>query len=133
MGRESIDFNSGVVHGMVGEMLGLPSFSPVMKLDINGSEVSMTREIEGGKDYLKANLPLVAGCQEPIAEWRIPNMRGIMTARTKPLKVTEPVSADQQVVTEKFELPAPKGKCKLVDADNPAELIKLLENEAKVL
>lgn len=133
MGRESIDFNSGVVHGMVGEILSLPSFSPIMKLEINGNEVSMTREIEGGKDHLKAGLPLVAGCQEPIAEWRIPNMRGIMTARTKPLKVADPISVDQHVATEKFELPPPKGACKLVDADNPAELVKLLKNEAKVL
>jgi electron transfer flavoprotein beta subunit len=87
MGRETSDYNSGVVHGIVGEMLGISSFSPVMQLDINGNEASITREIEGGKEKLTASLPLVLGCQEPIAEWKIPNMRGIMTARTKPLKV----------------------------------------------
>src|SRR5882762_10561134 len=71
MGRESIDFNSGVVHAMVGEMLGIASFSPIMKLDIEGTTAKMTREIEGGKETLEANLPLVLGCQEPIAEWKI--------------------------------------------------------------
>lgn len=133
MGRESIDFNGGMVHGMVGELLGIPSISPVMKLEIEGDKVKMAREIEGGKEYLEAKLPLVAGCQEPIAEWKIPNMRGIMSARTKPLTVVEPSS--QNVATEviNFQLPPAKGAVKLVDKDNVAELVKLLKNEAKVL
>ncbi|MCF1752518.1 electron transfer flavoprotein subunit beta/FixA family protein [Mariniradius sediminis] len=133
MGRESIDFNGGMVHGMVGELLGIPSISPVMKLEIEGDKVKMAREIEGGKEYLEAKLPLVAGCQEPIAEWKIPNMRGIMSARTKPLTVVEP--SNQNVATEviNFQLPPAKGAVKLVDKDNVAELVKLLKNEAKVL
>jgi len=133
MGRESIDFNGGVVHAMVGEMLGLPSFSPVMKLDIAGTTAKMTREIEGGKETLEANLPLVLGCQEPIAEWKIPNMRGIMSAKTKPLKVAEPKGVNASVKLKKFGLPAPKGAVKMISADNVAELVKLLKTEAKVL
>jgi electron transfer flavoprotein beta subunit len=133
MGRESIDYNSGVVHGIVGEILGIPSVSPVMKLDIDGNTVKMAREIEGGKEYLEANLPLVAGCQEPIAEWKIPNMRGIMSARTKPLKVVEPKTVESGVKLHKFELPPPKGSVKMIAADNVQELVTLLKNEAKVL
>jgi electron transfer flavoprotein beta subunit len=133
MGRESIDFNSGVVHAMVGEMLGIPSVSPVMKLDIDGSTVKMTKEIEGGKEQVEASLPLVAGCQEPIAEWKIPNMRGIMSARTKPLKVVEPKGVENSVVNKNFELPAPKGAVKMISADNVAELVTRLKTEAKVL
>jgi electron transfer flavoprotein beta subunit len=133
MGRESIDFNSGVVHAMVGEMLGIPSISPVMKLDIDGTKVTMTKEIEGGKEQVEANLPLVAGCQEPIAEWKIPNMRGIMSARTKPLNVVEPKSSETRVVNKNFELPAPKGAVKMISADNVAELVTRLKTEAKVL
>ena len=133
MGRESIDYNSGVVHGIVGEMLGIPSVSPVMKLEIDGNTVKMAREIEGGKEYLEASLPLVAGCQEPIAEWKIPNMRGIMSARTKPLKVVEPVAVDSGVKLQQFELPPPKGSVKMISADNVQELVALLKNEAKVL
>jgi len=133
MGRESIDFNGGVVHSLVGELLGLPSFSPVMKLEIDGTKVKMAREIEGGKEMLEANLPLVAGCQEPIAEWKIPNMRGIMSARTKPLKVVEPKAIDQPTKIQKFELPAPKGAVKMISADNVAELVTRLKTEAKVL
>lgn len=133
MGRESIDFNGGVVHAMVGEMLGIPSLSPVMKLDIDGTNVKMAQEIEGGKEMVEAKLPLVAGCQEPIAEWKIPNMRGIMGARTKPLKVVEPKSVDKLAVLKKFELPAPKGAVKMISADNVAELVTLLKTEAKVL
>lgn len=133
MGRESIDYNGGVVHAMVGELLGVPSISPVMKLDIEGTKVKMAREIEGGKEMVEANLPLVAGCQEPIAEWKIPNMRGIMSARTKPLKVVEPKAIDKSVVVQKFELPAPKGAIKMISADNVAELVTRLKTEAKVL
>ncbi len=133
MGRESIDYNSGVVHSLVGEMLGLPSFSPVMKLEIEGTTVKMSREIEGGKELLEASLPLVAGCQEPIAEWKIPNMRGIMSARTKPLKVVEPIGIESNVKAQKFQLPAAKGAIKMISADNVGELVSLLKNEAKVL
>ena len=133
MGRESIDYNSGVVHGIVGELLGWPSVSPVMKLEIDGNKAKLVREIEGGKEYLEVNLPFVAGCQEPIAEWKIPNMRGIMSARTKPLKVVDAVSADGGVKLSKFELPPPKGSVKMIAADNVAELVRLLKNEAKVL
>ena len=133
MGRESIDYNSGVVHGLVGEMLGIPSYSPVMKLDLEGSNATITREIDGGKEVLKAPLPLVLGCQEPIAEWKIPNMRGIMTARTKPLNVVAPVSVDDMTVPQTYQLPAPKGACKMIPADQAETLIKLLQTEAKVL
>ena len=133
MGRESIDYNGGVVHGIVAEMLGIPSVSPVMKLDIEAGKAKLAREIEGGKEYLEVSLPFVAGCQEPIAEWKIPNMRGIMSARTKPLKVVEPKSIDGGVKLQKFELPPPKGSVKMISADNVAELVTLLKNEAKVL
>lgn len=133
MGRESIDYNGGVVHAMVGELLGIPSISPVMKLDLGGTTAKMSREIEGGKEYVEASLPLVAGCQEPIAEWKIPNMRGIMSARTKPLKVVEPKATDVTVNVQKFELPAPKGAVKMISADNVAELVTRLKTEAKVL
>jgi electron transfer flavoprotein beta subunit len=133
MGRESIDFNGGVVHGLVGEMLGIPSVSPVMKLELSGTVAKLTREIEGGKEEVEVSLPLVAGCQEPIAEWKIPNMRGIMSARTKPLKVVEPKAADSGVKLHKFELPPPKGAVKMISADNVAELVSLLKNEAKVI
>jgi len=133
MGRESIDYNSGVVHGLVGEMLGMPSMSPVMKLDVDGMAVKMAREIEGGKETVEAQLPLVAGCQEPIAEWKIPNMRGIMSARTKPLKVVEPVTVDSGVMLREFELPPPKGSVRMISPDNVQELVTLLKSEAKVL
>ncbi len=133
MGRESIDYNGGVVHAMVGEMLGLPSISPVMKLELDGTKVIMDREIEGGKETVEAKLPLVAGCQEPIAEWKIPNMRGIMSARTKPMNVVEPKTVAESVVLQKFELPPAKGAIKMISADNVAELVTLLKSEAKVL
>jgi electron transfer flavoprotein beta subunit len=133
MGRESIDFNGGMVHGMVGEILGLPSMSPVMKLDIEGGVAKLAREIEGGKEYLEVALPLVAGCQEPIAEWKIPNMRGIMSARTKPLQVVEASSQEGSTQLKEYQLPPAKGSVRMIDADKVADLVGLLKNEAKVL
>ena len=133
MGRESIDFNGGLVHGFVGELLNIPSVSPVMKLDLNGKKATVSKEIEGGKEVLELNLPFVAGCQEPIAEWKIPNMRGIMSARTKALEVIEPVTSEELVSLQGFEMPAAKSGVKLIDASNVEELVSLLKNEAKVI
>ncbi len=133
MGRESIDYNSGVVHGIVGGLLDIPSVSPVMQLDVDGGIAKLAREIEGGKEFLEVHLPLVAGCQEPIAEWKIPNMRGIMTARSKPLNVVEAVEVGVSSKTSSYENLPEKGDVKLVDPDNAEELIDLLKNEAKVL
>lgn len=133
MGRESIDFNGGQVHGMVGELLGIPSVSPVMTLDVEGSTAKISREIEGGKEYMEVPMPFVAGCQEPIAEWKIPNMRGIMSARTKPLEVKEPTGDAPKTTVSEFELPPAKGDVKLIDPENMDELVNLLKNEAKVI
>jgi electron transfer flavoprotein beta subunit len=133
MGRESIDFNGGQVHGMVGELLNIPSVSPVMTLDIEGNNAKLSREIEGGKEYMEIELPFVAGCQEPIAEWKIPNMRGIMGARSKPLNVVEPVSDEKLTSVKTFELPPAKGEVKMIESENLDQLVELLKNEAKVL
>jgi len=131
MGRESIDYNGGQVHGMVGELLGIPSISPVMQLDLEGTTARMTKEIEGGKEQLQVEMPFVAGCQEPIAEWRIPNMRGIMTARSKPLEVKEAIGGTEGTQVKNYELPPAKQGVKIVSDVN--ELVSLLKNEAKVL
>lgn len=133
MGRESIDYNGGQVHGMVGAILNMPSVSPVMELKVENGTVRMVKEIEGGKERIESTLPLIAGCQEPIAEWKIPNMRGIMSARSKPLEVIPPVEVEAITRSKKFDLPPAKGEIKLVDADNVEELVNLLKNEAKVI
>ena len=132
-GRESIDHNGGVVHAMLGALLGMPSVSPVMKLEIQNGNATMVREIEGGKQMVECALPLIAGCQEPIAEWKIPNMRGIMSARTKPLKVVEPSGSAPGVAVIGFELPPAKGAVKMIEAGHEKELVNRLKTEAKVL
>lgn len=132
-GRESIDHNGGAVHALLGAMLSIPSVSPVMKLDIKDGVATMVREIEGGKETVECSLPLVAGCQEPIAEWKIPNMRGIMSAKTKPLKVVEVSGSSAATSTIGFELPPAKGTVKMIEAGKEADLVNLLRSEAKVL
>ena len=133
MGRESIDYNGGQVHSMVGELVGMPAVSPVMELTVEGDTATLAREIEGGKEHATVKLPFVAGCQEPIAEWKIPNMRGIMTARSKPLDVREPAGDEKMTTTKKYELPPAKGDVKMFSADQMTELVQALKNEAKIL
>lgn len=133
LGKETIDYNGSSVGGMVAALLDLPFVSYTSKLDIDGEKATATREIEGGAEIVEASLPLVISSQKGMAEARIPTMRGIMSARTKPLEVVEPVEASKQTEVVKFELPPEKGGCKYVDAENPAELVELLHNEAKVI
>ncbi|MDX5395782.1 MAG: electron transfer flavoprotein subunit beta/FixA family protein [Hymenobacteraceae bacterium] len=133
MGRESIDYNGFQVHGMVGELLNMPTIVPAFRLDVDGNKATLDREIEGGKEVVEVNMPFVASCQQPMSEPRIPNMRGIMTARTKPLKVVEAVADGKATDTESFALPPQKTGVKLIDPDNAGELIKLLRSEAKVI
>ena len=132
-GRESIDYNSGQVSGMLGELLGLPSVNVINTLDIENGVATMERDIDGGREVVKCKLPLVASAQKELAEPRIPNMRGIMAARTKPLKVVEPATTHASTQVGQYELPQPKAGCKMVDADKAEELIGMLHNEAKVI
>ena len=132
-GRESIDYNGSQVAAMLGELLDIPSVSIIKKLDIDGTTATVEREIEGGKEVLTIPLPIVAGAAEGVAEPRIPNMRGIMSARTKPLNVIEAVNTDTFSAVLSFETPAPRGQVKLVPADNVAQLVDLLHTEAKII
>jgi len=132
-GRESIDYNGSKVAGMLGELLDLPSVSIIKKLDIDGTQATVEREIEGGKEVLTIPLPFVAGTAEGVAEPKIPNMRGIMSARTKPLAVVEPADVKLSSEVISYETPAPRGQVKLIPADDAAKLIELLHTEAKVI
>lgn len=131
-GKETIDYNGSAIGGMVAELLDQPFISIAAKLELNGTEATVNREIEGGEEILKVTLPLVVSCQKGMAEARIPNMRGIMAARTKTLTVVEPIAADTLTAIASFELPAPKAGVKMISADNVEELVKLLHEEAKV-
>ena len=115
------------------ELLGLPFISLATKFSLEGNTATVEREIEGGEEVDVVNLPAVVSCQKGMAEQRIPNMRGIMGARTKPLKVLEPVEAETFTDIASFELPPPKAGVKLIPADQPEELVKLLHEEAKVI
>jgi len=133
-GIESSDYNGSVVGGMVSEFLGIPSVSAVSGMKIENGQPVLTREIDGGKEVVTVPVPFVAIVQKGIAkEPRIAAMRGIMMARTKPVKLIEPVSADPLTQIIVFEKPSPRAACKYVDADNPRQLIDLLQNEAKVI
>jgi electron transfer flavoprotein beta subunit len=132
-GRESIDYNGSKVAGMLGELLDLPSVSIIKKLDVDGDKATVEREIEGGKEVLTIPLPFVAGCAEGVAEVKIPNMRGIMSARTKPLAVIEPVEVKTFSEVISYETPAPRGHVTLVPADDTAKLVDLLHAEARVI
>lgn len=131
-GKETIDYNGSSIGGMVAELINASYISLATKFELNGTTASVNREIEGGEETCEASLPLVVSCQKGVAEARIPNMRGIMAARTKPLKVLEPAAADSLTSVVCFELPPAKAGVKLVPADQPEELVRLLHEEARV-
>jgi electron transfer flavoprotein beta subunit len=132
-GKETIDYNSSAVGGMLAEFLDLPYVSLATKLELNGNTATVSREIEGGEEVCELSLPAVISCQKGMAEARIPNMRGIMAARTKPLKVVEPIAVDTLTTVVGFELPPAKAGVKLISPDTPEELVRLLHEEAKVI
>jgi electron transfer flavoprotein beta subunit len=135
-GKESLDYNGGMVPGMVAGLLGFNFVNACVGIDVNGNEAKVTREIDGGKETISAGLPLIIGGQKGLVEekdLRIPNMRGIMMARTKALTLVEPTGDTTATKAVKFEKPAAKSAVKFVNADNLDELINLLHNEAKVI
>lgn len=132
-GRETIDFNGCQIGGMVAEILGLPFVSGCSRLVAEGDSLTLDREIEGGKETLSVKMSCVVSGQEGLSEPRIPNMRGIMSARTKPLKVVAAAGNEMLTAVNIYELPPPKGTCKYIDPQNAEELISLLHNEAKVI
>lgn len=132
-GMESIDYNGAKVAAMLGEFLNLPSVSVAKKIDLDGNKVTVEREIEGGKEVLSIPLPAIIGTAEGVAEWKIPNMRGTMAARTKPIQVLEVVSVDPFARIISFETPEPRGKVKLISAENTADLVASLHEEARVI
>jgi electron transfer flavoprotein beta subunit len=132
-GKETIDYNGASIPGFVAELLNMPYVSLATKFELNGTVATIAREIEGGEEINEVALPVVVGCQKGIAEQRIPNMRGIMAARTKPLKVVEPAAVEALTSVVNFELPPSKAGVKLVAADNVAELVRLLHEEAKAI
>ncbi len=135
-GRESIDYNGNMVPGLVAGLTGLRFVNAVIGLDLDGEKATVSREIEGGKEVLETTLPVILAGQKGLVkeeELRIPNMRGIMMARKKPLEVIAPVEAETLTEYVKFEKPPQKSAVKLVDKDHLEELIDLLHNEAKVI
>lgn len=132
-GKETIDYNGSSIGGMVAELLDLPYISHATKFDLEGGNAIVVREIEGGEETNKVALPVVVSCQKGMAEQRIPNMKGIMGARTKPLKVVEPVAAESFTSVASYDLPPAKAGVKLVSPDQPEELVRLLHEEAKAI
>lgn len=131
-GKETIDYNGASLGGMIAEFLQAPYVSFATKFELTEQTATITREIEGGVEVEEVPLPVVVSCQQGMAEQRIPNMRGIMGARTKPLKVVEPQDISSLTEVKSFQLPAPKQGVKLVPADQPEELVRLLHEEARV-
>ena len=132
MGKESIDYNSGIVHGLVAGALGYTHFNPVMHLNVAGDGLKLEVEMDGGKMEVSCPLPAVLGCQEPIAEWKIPSMRGIMTARTKEIVVL-PLESIGQIQIVKADIAETARKNKMIKAEDAEQLIDLLRTETNVL
>ncbi len=132
-GRESIDYNSGMVPGMLAEFLDWPEANVITSIAISGNSAKMERDIDGGRESLEMQLPFVASCQKEITEPRIPNMRGIMMARTKPLQVLPSQGSQAPAKVASYALPPAKAGCKFLDVNEVEKLVELLHTEAKVI
>lgn len=132
-GKETISYNGFMVGGVIAELLDLPYVSLALSIEVSGDAATLTRDIEGGEETLTAKLPLVLSAQKGMAEARIPNMRGIMAARTKPLAVVPASGAAARTEVKVYEPPKGRGEVKLISPDNVQELVDLLHNEAKVI
>lgn len=132
-GKESIDYNNASVAGMIAEQLDMNYVALAYKLDMAGNTATVVREIDGGEETNTCPLPLVVSCQKGMAEARIPNMRGIMAARTKPLKVVTPAGIASVATIVNYDMPPAKSGVKMIDAENMDELVQLLHAEAKVI
>jgi electron transfer flavoprotein beta subunit len=132
-GKESIDYNNASTGAMIAELLDMPYIAQATKIEVAGNVATINREIEGGEETATCSLPMVISCQKGVAEARIPNMRGIMASRTKPLEIIEAnaIAAPTQIVS--YELPHTKTGVKMIDANNMDELVRLLHEEAKVI
>lgn len=132
-GKESIDYNGSEVGAMVAEFLDLPFISYASKLDLDGNTATVEREIEGGVEILEVQTPFILSAAKGMAEQRIPNMMGIMKAKSKPFQVIPPVDFPDHAVPVNFTLPKAKSGVKLVSPDDMDELVRLLHEEAKVI
>jgi electron transfer flavoprotein beta subunit len=132
-GKETINYNGSQVGGMIAEAMDLPFVSLASKLDVAGTTATLETEIVGGLEVIEVSLPAVISCAKGMAEQRIPNMRGIMAARTKPLNVVAPAAIDALTSFDSYSLPEEKSACKMIDPENMDELVELLHNEAKVI
>src|SRR5262249_13111202 len=131
-GKESIDSNGSEVPGMVAEYLDLPFVSQAIHLIAEGGKAKVQRELDGGYESIESSIPAVISCQKGIAEWRIPNMRGIMMSKTKKLDVVPAIAAEPAVSTVKFELPASKGGCTYIDPEHPEKLVEILVDKGLI-
>jgi electron transfer flavoprotein beta subunit len=133
LGKETIDYNGSEVGAMIAEYLELPFISHAVNMVMEDGKAVITRDMDGGSEVLEVAPPLVISAAKGLAEQRIPNMRGIMMAKRKPLKTVEPVDFEERVTIDHYELPPEKADVKLIDPENMDELVKLLHEEAKVI
>ncbi len=132
-GKETIDYNGSLVGGMIAEILDLPFISYASHLEIDNGVAVVTRDIEGGVEISEVNLPMVCSAAKGLAEQRIPNMRGIMTSKTKPLTIIDPVEVPSLIQEVRYSLPPQKSAVHMLQADQMDELVRLLREEAKVI
>ena len=132
-GKETINYNGAQVGGILAELMNLPFVSLATKLDLNGNSATLERDVAGGVEVIEVNTPFVLSAAKGMSEQRIPNMRGIMAARTKPLNVVPAVEQENLTSVVGYSMPDEKSGCKYIDPENMDELIELLHNEAKVI
>lgn len=133
VGKETINYNGSSVGAIIAGLLDMPFVSLATKLDMASNKATIEHDIDGGAQVVECELPMVISCAKGMAEQRIPNMRGIMAARTKPLQVVEPTQTTALTSVKSYALNPGRTTCKMISEDNLDELVSLLHTEAKVI
>ena len=132
LGKETIDHNGSEVGAMLAGLLDLPFVSYCNKLEVEADKINVSREVEGGVELSTVSMPCVVSAAKGLAEQRIPNMKGIMESKNKPLEVLSPVNTEATIVLEQFELPPAKTGAKMIAPDDIDGLVNVLKNDLKL-
>jgi electron transfer flavoprotein beta subunit len=135
-GWNSVDNQSAATGQMVAELLGLPSVSVAVELEVADGTAEVARLAAGGmREKYSVKLPAVITCQKGLNKYRSPNMKGIMAA--KKTEVPESPAEAPANGIEVVQMTPPPGRSdgKIVGkgAEAAADLVKLLREEAKVI
>ena len=135
MGKQAIDDDSNQTGQMTSALLSWPQATFGSKIEINGQNAIVTREIDEGLERIKVSIPFVASCDLRLNEPRYASLPNIMKAKKKPIDTKEASSLGINIEPriEQIKVEEPPVRQKGIMVSDVAELVQKLKHEAKVI